>query len=109
MSSLGCSQLYRVTCPFLRVVLPTVIHASCALQVVSFADSLRGASGEPLLRAAHISSAAPLPRQLPDLVAATPAALMSATQEYGQYAGWEWTKEGIVARCGPEPPLRGFS
>lgn len=70
------------------------------MQVVAFADSLRGTSGEPLLRAAHVSSAAPLPRALPDLVAATPAALMAATQDYGQFAGWAWTKEGVVARLG---------
>ncbi len=53
------------------------------------------------MRAAHVSSQLPLPRALPDLVAATPAALMAATEQYGRYAGWEWTKEGIVARWAP--------
>ncbi len=63
------------------------------------ADTLRGASGEPLVRSTFISSAAPLPRDVPDLVAATPAGLMAATQEYGQFSGWHWTKAGIVTRC----------
>lgn len=68
-------------------------------QVVAMADTLRGASGEPLVRSTYISSAAPLPRDCPDLVAATPSGLMAATQEYGQFSGWHWTKAGIVTRC----------
>ena len=71
--------------------------------MVAFADSLKGSSGAPLVQSAYISSAAPLPRDIPDLVAATPAGLMAATQEYGQYTGWHWTKAGIVARCAPGP------
>ena len=67
--------------------------------MVAFADALKAKSGAPLVRAAHVSSQLPLPRELPDVVAATPAALMAATEEYGRYAGWQWTKEGIVARC----------
>ena len=63
------------------------------------ANALRDASGEPLVRSTYISSAAPLPRDVPDLVAATPAGLMAATQEYGQFSGWHWTKTGIVTRC----------
>ena len=53
----------------------------------------------------HVSSATSLPRGTPpDIVAATPAALMHATEEAGQYAGWEWTKDGIVARWAlPDP------
>ncbi|CAL8464060.1 g3595 [Coccomyxa elongata] len=73
-------------------------NAALCTQVVAMADTLRGASGEPLVRSTHISSAAPLPRDVPDLVAATPAGLMAATQEYGQFSGWHWTKAGIVAR-----------
>lgn len=76
-----------------------VTKGSTCAQVVAFADALKSNTGAPLVRAAHVSSQLPLPRQLPDIVAATPAALMAATGEYGQYAGWEWTKEGIVARC----------
>lgn len=70
-------------------------------QVVAAADSLKSPSGAPLLVATHISSAKPLPRDIPDLVAATPAGLMGATDEYGQYAGWHWSKAGIVTRCVP--------
>ena len=69
--------------------------------MVAFADALKAQSGGALVRAEHVSSQLPLPRELPDVVAATPAALMAATEQYGHYAGWEWTKEGIVARCAP--------
>ncbi|EIE24767.1 P-loop containing nucleoside triphosphate hydrolase protein, partial [Coccomyxa subellipsoidea C-169] len=87
-SSEGAADGILVLCP----------NAALCSQVVAFADSLKGPSGAPLVRSAHISSAAPLPRDMPDIVAATPAGLMAATQEYGQYAGWHWTKAGIVTR-----------
>ena len=69
-------------------------------QVVSFAESLRGAEGASLVRCARIASSVPLPQEVPDLVVATPAGLMNATTDLGPYAGWEWTKSGIVSRWG---------
>ena len=70
-------------------------------QVVSFADSLKDSEGRPLVRSARIASSLPLPQEVPDVVVATPAGLMSATTDLGPYAGWEWTKAGIVSRCSP--------
>ena len=70
-------------------------------QVVSFADSLRDGEGRPLVRSARIASSLPLPQEVPDIVVATPAGLMGATTDLGPYAGWEWTKAGIVSRCSP--------
>ena len=70
-------------------------------QVVSFADSLRDGQGRPLVRSARIASSLPLPLEVPDIVVATPAGLMGATTDLGPYAGWEWTKAGIVSRCSP--------
>ena len=68
-------------------------------QVVSFADSLKDSEGRPLVRSARIASSLPLPQEVPDIVVATPAGLMGATTDLGPYAGWEWTKAGIVSRC----------
>ena len=68
-------------------------------QVVSFADSLQDGEGRPLVRSARIASSLPLPLEVPDIVVATPAGLMGATTDLGPYAGWEWTKAGIVSRC----------
>ena len=70
-------------------------------QVVSFADSLQDNDGRPLVRSARIASSLPLPLEVPDIVVATPAGLMGATTDLGPYAGWEWTKAGIVSRCSP--------
>ena len=67
--------------------------------MISFAESLRGDDGHPLVRSARIASSIPLPQEVPDLVVATPAGLMNATTDLGPYAGWEWTKTGIVSRC----------
>ena len=69
-------------------------------QVVSFADSLKDSEGRPLVHSARIASSLPLPKEVPDVVVATPAGLMGATTDLGPYAGWEWTKAGIVSRCG---------
>ena len=71
------------------------------MQVVSFADSLQDKEGRPLVRSARIASSLPLPLEVPDIVVATPAGLMGATTDLGPYAGWEWTKAGIVSRCSP--------
>lgn len=68
------------------------------MQVVSLAESLRDSEGRPLVRSARIASSIPLPQEVPDLVVATPAGLMNATVDLGPYAGWEWTKSGIVSR-----------
>ena len=76
----------------------THVHA-CA-QVVSFAESLQDGQGKALVRCARIASSLPLPQDMPDLVVATPAGLMNATTDLGPYSGWEWTKSGIVSRCG---------
>lgn len=75
---------------------PTHPHA----QVVAFANALRGLDGAPLVRAAHVATNSPPPRDVPDLVTATPAGLITATQNYGPFFGWEWTRAGIMARCG---------
>ena len=69
-------------------------------QVVAFANALRGPDGAPLVRAAHVATNSPPPRDVPDLVTATPAGLITATQNYGPFFGWEWTRAGIMARCG---------
>ncbi len=68
------------------------------MQVVSFAESLKDSEGKPLVRSTQIASSIPLPHDVPDLVVTTPAGLMNATTELGPYAGWEWTKLGIVSR-----------
>ncbi len=65
---------------------------------MSFAESLQDAEGNPLVRSARLASSIPLPLEVPDLVVATPAGLMNATTDLGPYAGWEWTKSGIVSR-----------
>ena len=75
-------------------------RADLRMQVVAFADALRGPGGAPLLRAAHVATTSPPPREAPDLVAVTPAGLITATQNYGPFFGWEWTRAGVVARCG---------
>jgi hypothetical protein len=75
------------------------------MQVVAFADALRGPGGAPLLRAAHVATTSPPPREAPDLVAVTPAGLITATQNYGPFFGWEWTRAGVVARCGSSAQL----
>ena len=66
--------------------------------MVSFAESLQDDEGNPLVRSTRIASSIPLPQDVPDLVVATPAGLMNATTDLGPYAGWEWTKAGIVSR-----------
>lgn len=71
---------------------------TCFAQVMSFAESLQDNEGKPLVRSARIASSIPLPQDVPDLVVATPAGLMNATTDLGPYAGWEWTKLGIVSR-----------
>ena len=69
------------------------------LQVLEAAESLKDGEGQPLVRIARIASSLPLPHDIPDIVIATPAGLMNATVELGPFAGWEWTKAGIVSRC----------
>jgi hypothetical protein len=69
------------------------------LQVLEVAESLKDGEGRPLVRSARIASSLPLPHDIPDIVIATPAGLMNATVELGPFAGWEWTKAGIVSRC----------
>ena len=76
---------------------------TCRSQVVSLAESLQDDEGKPLVRSARLASSIPLPLEVPDLVVATPAGLMNATTDLGPYAGWEWTKSGIVSRCGFVP------
>jgi hypothetical protein len=67
-------------------------------QVVEFANSLKDASGNPLIRSVQVSPSMPLPREIPDLVATTPAGLIKVSVEFGPYNGWEWTKTGVVNR-----------
>lgn len=69
------------------------------LQVLEVAESLKDREGRPLVRSSRIASSLPLPHDIPDIVIATPAGLMNATVELGPFAGWEWTKAGIVSRC----------
>jgi hypothetical protein len=68
------------------------------MQVVAFANTLRDADGQPLVRSARVSGTTAPPRELPDIVVATPAGLMGVTREFGPACGIDWTKEGIVAR-----------
>ena len=74
--------------------------------MVAFSNALRGPDGSPLVRAAHVATNSPPPRDVPDLVTATPAGLITATQNYGPFFGWEWTRAGIAARCGLISPFR---
>lgn len=67
-------------------------------QVVEFANSLKDASGTPLIRSVQVSSSMPLPKYIPDLITTTPAGLIKVTVEYGAYSGWEWSKTGIITR-----------
>ena len=90
----ACRQLLQwQSCKALLSQLPCT-------QVVAFANALRGPDGTPLVRAAHVATNSPPPRDVPDLVTATPAGLITATQNYGPFFGWEWTRAGIMARCG---------
>ena len=80
-----------------------------ATQVVAFANALQRSDGAPLVRAAHVATNSPPPREVPDLVTATPAGLITATQNYGPFFGWEWTRAGIMARCGAPQLAKSLS
>ncbi|KAK9846625.1 hypothetical protein WJX81_007883 [Elliptochloris bilobata] len=82
----------------LDAILVLCPNAALCQQVVAFSDALRGPDGAPLVRAAHVATTSPPPREVPDLVAATPAGLITATQNYGPFFGWEWTRAGVMAR-----------
>ena len=58
------------------------------------ANSLKGADGKPLLRAAKASAQQPPGAQPAGVIVATPAALLNATE-----AGGFWTARGLLAGC----------
>ncbi|GBF91565.1 DEAD-box ATP-dependent RNA helicase [Raphidocelis subcapitata] len=77
------------------VALVLVPNAALASQVLAAAESLRGADGAPLLRAAAVSSRSPPPFDRPDLVVTTPGALAALLRDGVGY-GYLWTPEGLA-------------
>mmetsp|Transcript_19346 Transcript_19346/g.48730 ORF Transcript_19346/g.48730 Transcript_19346/m.48730 type:complete len:625 (+) Transcript_19346:130-2004(+) len=70
-------------------------NAALCAQVVEVAQSLVDAeTGEPLLAALAVSSAAAPPEDAPDLLVATPNGLMSKLREWSE-THRRWTKEGF--------------
>ena len=69
-------------------------HTLGTVQVVGVANSLKGADGRPMLRAAKASAQHPPGAQPAGVVVATPAALLNATE-----AGGFWTARGLLAGC----------
>jgi hypothetical protein len=65
-------------------------------QVVSVADALCGPSGDPLARAAVISSRNPPPRSPVDIAVSTPAAMDTLLAEFGGSYGRQWTPGGLA-------------
>lgn len=64
-----------------------------------FAPPEGDSTAGPLLRAAHISSANPPPFDPPDIVVATPGALVTLFNDRGFSYGSQWTAEGVAARA----------
>lgn len=67
-------------------------------QVVRLVSSLQGSNGQPILRAAHVSSSSPPPFDPPDIVVTTPGALKTLFNDRGAMYGSQWTAEAVSAR-----------
>jgi superfamily II DNA/RNA helicase len=67
-------------------------------QVVRLASSLPRPGGGALLRACHINSRSPPPFEAPDVVVATPGALVTLFNDRGVSYGAAWTAEGVASR-----------
>ncbi|KAG2499282.1 hypothetical protein HYH03_002860 [Edaphochlamys debaryana] len=67
-------------------------------QVVAAVNALRGPDGEPLVTAAAINSSNPPPFDAPDVIAATPAGLLTLLNNSGGAYGWLWSEEGLQTR-----------